>query len=402
MRVQIVSETARHPAGTMTEAENLPEIRGHILVVDDERTFRTLHRTILAKKFDVITAESGTECLDLCTTCMPDLILLDIEMPDMNGIDVCRKLRKTSNVPVIFATGHHSMEEHMSAYDAGANDIIVKPVSSEILLRKVTLAVQQHHQTRHLNQEKDDLQRMAMSFLSDIGQSGGLLNFMRASLVCRSHQDLAQKLIETTRDMGLECSVLIRHEGGPTVLTPRGAPNSLEQAILEQAAELGRIFQFRSRLVVNYSRVSLIVANMPDEHEDGDRAGRIRDNMAILTETTEAMCENVDMRLESMARAERMQIALGGAVQAIENLRTRTLSLQGDTRLLLQQLVDEIEKSYSWLDTSQAQESALSSIMDSMVQRILALLTERGDLDSQFDEILVALNGNPDTAIEMF
>ena len=117
------------------------EITGQVLIVDDSPPIRAMHRGILAKQFDVLTASSGTEALDMCQKRMPDLVLLDIEMPDMDGIDTCRQLRARSSVPVIFATGHESIEEHMKAYDAGGNDIVVKPVRKEILLRKVALAI---------------------------------------------------------------------------------------------------------------------------------------------------------------------------------------------------------------------------------------------------------------------
>lgn len=376
---------------------------GRVLVVDDNNTTRFTHRALLAQRFDVLTASSGQEAIDICRKAIPDLILLDIEMPDLNGIETCRRLREWTDVPIIFATGHESLEEHMKAYDAGGNDIVVKPVQSGILLRKVGLAIRQHKAETQLSKEKDSLQQMAMGFLSTAGHNGALLNFMRGSVGCRSHHDLAQKLFDTASELGVNCSVMIRHEGGPTFITPHGDASDMERAILEQSASMGRIFQFHRRLVTNYDRVSIIVANMPEEADDPEQAGRIRDNIAILAETTEALCDNVDMRLESMQRAEQMQVALGSAVTAVESLREKYLLMLGDTRMLLQELVSKVEKRIGWLGATQAEEAELTGELDSSIQGVLGLLAEGGDFDQQFDQVIGALRGgNSQTMIELF
>jgi DNA-binding response OmpR family regulator len=374
-------------------------ITGQVLVVDDVPSIRTAHRGILAKQFDVLTASSGTEALAMCHERMPDLILLDIEMPDMNGTETCRQLRTWSSVPVIFATGHETIEEHMKAYDSGGNDIVVKPVSAEILLRKVALAIQQHRTAACLVEEKDSMQRMAMSFLSTMGQSGALLNFMRASVTCRTHLSLAEKLLETTSDMGVQCSAMIRHEDGPTVLTSHGEPSPLELAILEKSAAMGRIFQFKRQLVVNYDHVTLIVSNMP---EDDGEAGRLRDNITILAETTEGLSEIVGMRLESMRRAEQLQIALSGADHAISDLRSNYAQILSDARMLTQELVDNIERSFCVLDTNEAQEREISQTMDHSVQRIFSLLVTAGNFDQQFNEVLRTLRQGSGDNLELF
>ncbi|MDP2751955.1 MAG: hypothetical protein Q8O31_05035, partial [Rhodocyclaceae bacterium] len=144
-------------------------------------------------------------------------------------------------------------------------------------------------------------------------------------------------------------------------------------------------------------------ANMPGEAEEPERAGQLRDDIAILAETTEALCDNVDMRQESMRRAEQLQVALGGAVATIEALRNKYLRTMGDTRLLLQELVENVERRYGALDTNQEQEIAISETMDESVQRILSLLSGEGNFDEQFNHVLDALRGgNEQNEIELF
>jgi DNA-binding response OmpR family regulator len=372
---------------------SLNEVSGRILVVDDDPTARTLHRSILAKQFDVVTASSGSEALDICKNSLPDLVLLDIGMPDFDGIATCRKLRETSSIPIIFATSHESLEEHMMAYDAGGDDLVIKPMRSELLLRKAAVAIRNYRAHSDATAEKKSLQRMAMDFLSNLGQTGILLNFTRASVACRSHLALAQQLLEATSALGVNSSILIRHRDGSTVLTSHGEPTSMERTILEQSSKLGRIFQFQKRLVVNYDRVSILVSDMPAGDEADDAAGRIRDHIATLCETAEALCDNVDMRLESTHRAEQLQIALVEAVRAIDALRLDYDTTFCDVRLLLLELTEKVEKTYSWLETNQKQENAISTTMATSVGSILSTLARQSDLEKKFAHVLEQLRG---------
>jgi len=378
-------------------------VTGTVLVVDDVATTRALHRGLLARQFDVLTASSGAEALETCRRHRPDLMLLDISMPGMDGVEMCRRLREWSDMPVIFATSHETLEEQMRAYDAGGNDIIVKPVKQQILMRKVALAIRQHQSTHALVEEKRNLHHMAMQFLSSVGQNGTLLNFMRASVACRSHEQLANKLFDAVRELGLDCSVMLRHADGATYATAGGEASPIEQRILEQTASMGRLFQFKRRLAVNYDHVSIVVSNMPDDEENADEAGRQRDNMAILAEITEALCENVDMRRESVQRAEHLQVAWGGTVAAVESLRGNYLKMLGDTRILLHELVSKVERGFHWLGASEPHEVKLSADLNESIQSILGLLAEGGDFDQRFEQVIDSLRKtSPAEDVELF
>jgi DNA-binding response OmpR family regulator len=389
----------------MLDLDNICDAGGadRVLVVDDDPAIRALHRGLLAKQFDVITAESGEKALEICRQTGPDLILLDIDMPGLDGIETCRRLREWADIPVIFATAHENLDVHMQAYDAGGDDIITKPVHSEILLRKAAAAIQMRRKLLSLAEEKASMQQMAMSFLSSMGQNGILLNFIRASVTCRDHKTLARKLLEAASELGGQCSVMIRHPEGMTFLTADGEPTDLERAILEKSAEMGRLFQFKRRLVVNYDHVSLLVANMPEEGEDPEQAGRLRDNIAILAETVEGLVDIVDTRIESMRRADQLQTGLSAAESVIESLRDRYRIALNDTHVLLLQLVSEVEQTYSWLGINQEQEEAISKAMDGSVQRIIALLTEQNDFEEQFQDVIRTLRGSRSQSdIELF
>ncbi len=372
---------------------NAPDAPGRVLIVDDDKDILMLHRIWIAGKFEVVTALSGEQAVQICKERLPDLILLDVNMPDMDGYDTCRELREFTDVPIIFATANEQMEEHMKAFDAGGDDIIVKPAVKEILLRKVSLAIQRRNQQLKLKSESDNMQSMAMSFLSAIGENGVLQKFMKASLTSITPKELGQHLVEAIKDFGLECCVLIRDHKSSTMLTTQGNPSAIEISILEQSVNMGRFFQFKNRMAVNYDRVSVIVTNMP--MDDVEKSGRMRDNITMLTEMTDAMCENVDMRQASILRAEQLQLALSTAVKSVESLDQNRQSAQLDLRLILQELIDNIERSYSWLATTRDQEKYINDTMHYSVDRALALLETSGDqYDAGFLRILDTLRGN--------
>lgn len=364
---------------------------GRVMVVDDDRTTRAVHRAILATHYDVITAGSGEEAVEQCRIHTPDLVVLDVMMPGMNGYETCRKLREFTSVPILFVTGSTSLDENLEAFDAGGNDIISKPVNRDLFLRKVGVVIHQYKAAASLAEEKHALERMAMGFLSSVSQSGVLLNFMRNSVACQDYRELASQLLTATRDLGLECCLMIRHEGGEVTATDRGEPSPIEVSILNNAAEMGRLFQFKTRLVVNYDRVSIIVSNMPSESAEAERSGILRDSLAILAETAEALAINVDIRQAANKRAEQLQLALSEAESVLVSMGEQHRVMLLDIRLLLQELAESIEKSYSWLDTTQAQEATISTTLDQSIKRILGRIQTGGNFDEQFSQVITAL-----------
>lgn len=364
---------------------------GRVMVVDDDHATRALLRAILAARFDVVTAGSGEEALEQCRIHTPDLVVLDVPMPAMTGFETCRRLREFTSIPIIFVTGAASLDESLEAFDAGGNDILRKPVTPDIFLRKVGVLIHQYKAAASLAEEKQALERMAMGFLSSVSQNGVLLNFMRGSVACQDYHELADHLLTATRELGLECCLMIRHQGGTVTATDGGEPSPIEISILNNAAGMGRLFQFKTRLVVNYDRVSIIVSNMPDETTQTERAGILRDSLAILAETAEALAINVDIRQAASKRAEQLQIALGEAESVLMSLGEQHRVMMVDTRLLLQELAEAIEKSYTWLDTTQAQEAAISATLDESIKRILGRLHSGGNFDEQFSQVISAL-----------
>ncbi|MFJ9777586.1 response regulator [Kitasatospora sp. NPDC101157] len=109
----------------------------HILVVDDEPALlRTLRINLQARRYSVLTAATGQEALDSAGQAPPDAVLLDLGLPDLDGVDVIEGIRSTLSVPIIVLTGRDGIEDKLRAFDAGADDYVTKPfIVDELMAR---------------------------------------------------------------------------------------------------------------------------------------------------------------------------------------------------------------------------------------------------------------------------
>lgn len=126
----------------------------HILVIDDEQQILRALRTILTEKdFKVTTASRGEEGLALAATHEPDLVILDLGLPDMDGVEVCTRLREWTQCPVIVLSVRDSERDKVAALDQGADDYLTKPFGIEELLARVRVALR-HAASRKGEQSK--------------------------------------------------------------------------------------------------------------------------------------------------------------------------------------------------------------------------------------------------------
>ncbi len=117
----------------------------NILVVDDEPQIRRVLRSTLSARGYVITeAKTGEEALEWMRKEPPDLILLDMNMPGIGGIEACREIRRGSDAPIIMLTVRNAERDKVAALDAGADDYVVKPFGIEELLARIRAALRRY------------------------------------------------------------------------------------------------------------------------------------------------------------------------------------------------------------------------------------------------------------------
>lgn len=113
-----------------------------ILVVDDEREIvRALARSLAAHGYKVFTANSGEEAVEMVSQYRPDLLLLDLLLPGISGLEVCRRVRTASNVPIIVISAKETEHDKVEALDLGADDYIQKPFGINEVLARIRVAL---------------------------------------------------------------------------------------------------------------------------------------------------------------------------------------------------------------------------------------------------------------------
>ncbi len=128
--------------------------RYKILAVDDEqRMVRFIQLNLEQDGFEVVTAYNGKEALEQVRTQLPDLILLDIMMPDINGFDVLKKIREVNNVPVIMLTAKGEEDDRIQGLELGADDYITKPFSPRELVSRIRAVLRR---TKSFNEDEVD------------------------------------------------------------------------------------------------------------------------------------------------------------------------------------------------------------------------------------------------------
>lgn len=126
-----------------------------ILVVDDQPVNIQIIHQMLNADYQIFMATSGAQAISLCQSNPPDLILLDVVMPELDGVATCRLLKQQpelAHIPVIFVTGMQSLEEEVVCWEAGGADFVLKPVNAVTLKHRVKTQVKLLQQARLLQQ----------------------------------------------------------------------------------------------------------------------------------------------------------------------------------------------------------------------------------------------------------
>jgi two-component system KDP operon response regulator KdpE len=189
--------------------------KGNILVVDDEpQITRVLKTTLLSHGYAIRTATDGQEALQVMKTWSPDLLITDLRMPNMDGLDLCRQVRAKSQIPIIVLSVRGEERTKVEALDAGADDYVTKPFSTKELLARVRAALRRAS-------VKDELEKK----LIEIGD-------FRIDLETRDVQVKGRSIHLTPKEFDL--LVYLAHHAGKVVthrvlLSAIWGDNSVEQ-----------------------------------------------------------------------------------------------------------------------------------------------------------------------------
>lgn len=179
-----------------------------LLIVDDEPQNLAVLRQILAPYYGLAFARSGRDALIAVEKHLPALVLLDIQMPDMNGYEVCRAIKsnpRTEHIPVIFVTGHADVGNEAEGFDAGAVDYIVKPVSPAVVKARIATHLSLVRITRLEQSYRDAIYMLGTAGHYNDNDTGDhiwrMAAYARALAICAGWDKAACDMLELAAPM---------------------------------------------------------------------------------------------------------------------------------------------------------------------------------------------------------
>ena len=293
----------------------------YIMFVDDSVSMQKIVESVLVEDYEVLCASGAKEALSAMDRRVPDLFLLDIEMPEVDGYElaqVIRGRRDGTKVPIVFLSSMNTEKVIVKSYEAGGTDFITKPIIGDELKAKISIALTTSNKVKNAklnDQEVDSAKSVALDAMRSAADLGQLLGFIQGTYTCKNFDSLGHKLLDILAAYGLVAVVELRTPKKKYQYSHSDAVQPLEQSIIDRFREEKRIMDFNNRTLINYADVSLLIKNMPIDDEN--RYGQLKDVLATLAQASEPMILSLflkkqmdSQRLKLLTMAEMTQSSL--------------------------------------------------------------------------------------------
>jgi len=368
--------------------------KAYILGVDDEPVNRIILEEFLEDAFEYKIVSSGEECLKAVKDKKPDLILLDVSMPGIDGLETCNLLHsepETETIPVIFVSALASPEERIAGYEAGGDDYVPKPFTKNELLSKIQIALKNRQAIEEISRTAEYATSAAMTAMTNAGELGALLQFLRESFLCNDFDSLAKCMWTAISSYGLSGNILINESTGNThFYTSDGIERPLEEKIMLQMKNNGRIVEFGSRNIYNALKISLLIRMMP--MDELDKCGRLKDHLAIFIEGADARIDGIGTQQKLAERHQALSNFIMLARETLTEIDTQHRIQRKDNVQLLSDLVQDVEASFIQLGLTEEQEEQLLRMVSSTEAKTDSLYEKGLRIDAKFDQITKYMN----------
>ncbi len=345
-----------------------------LFIVDDDIVARITLEAIFSKEYEVELFESAEACLERAIARQPDLFLLDVGLPGMDGYQLCRELKnrpETAGVPVIFVSGIDDLESRLHGYDMGGDDFITKPYSAAHIERRVATIREAATAMRRLLDQAAESDELVSLVLSNIDEYAILIQFLRALNTCADGREVAQAMLSLLRKYRLNGAVQLRLGGRELNIGEHGENNALEVSILNHVRKLDRIFEFKSRAVFNFEVITVMINNMPTQ--EPEVCGRIRDNLAIAAESANTKLLALQTAEDYASTRQGLGELLVAVRQAIEDYGRKYNRARYEGAILSREMLDDLVASFSDIGISFQQEEALENLIKEKTASLIDL-----------------------------
>lgn len=351
-----------------------------ILAVDDEPFNLEILEEILEGDYPLHFASSGQECLAKVEQIAPQVILLDVSMPNMDGYEVCRQLKSnpaTAHIVVMFLSARGSIDERIAGYNVGAEDYIVKPFAKEELKAKLNALFKVIDKRKDLEQQVEDATETAFNAMTNSSEMGSIVQYIENIGILDSPEALAKALISCIKGFSLKSCVAFRYNDKVTHFSSEGACSPMVIELFELLQVKGRLYEFSPRILVNYPKISLLILNLPVD--DQDKMGRIRDHICFIVSVTEQQLDAILTKRKLQYQRMQLQRAFSLVRDKFEDL-VGVLNLSHEmNEAIFRDLQSEFEQRIPHMGLDDDQEQYIYKKVDDTILRSVAredLLTD--------------------------
>ncbi len=363
-----------------------------ILSIDDDRVTHRFVRRALEPDYEIFEAADGDEGLKIANEQQPDIILLDVEMPGMNGYEVCDQFRHTPHflsTPIVFLSAHSNLRERLQGYESGGNDYLTKPFEPETLQAKIRVLTESLEQQKALQKRAQEAQQTAYSAISTSSDLGQVVHFAELVATYTSLDSVGEAVLATSRNMSLSVVVSIRgleseHWYSANTVSP------LETQVMSLLKEEKRINDFGARTVVNYPFISLMVKNMP--LDDMERYGRIKDIVPAILATANAKIEAIHSALQLKHQSVDITQTLEGAHEILSNLIRLGNGYRQQIDQNLKDMFVELQQKLPYMGLEEDQEQYIVQRIDQSIMAVRDIEEQSASVTGQVDTVISDLS----------
>ena len=363
-----------------------------ILLVEDNEFAALVATQILSPEYIVQHVSSGPAALEAINLELPDLVLLDVEMPGMSGYEVCHTLRNDPNigdVAVIFLSGGISDEERLAGYEAGGDDYLTKPVLAAELRSKIRHELESYADRRKLKAQLNNAFSTAMTAMSSSSEIGSILQFIRTSYECTDYTALCIEVLSTLAALGFEASARINGKQGCVSYSHNSPCSTLENSVLVNMSTQGRLFEFGTRTSCSYKHITIIVKS--DPAIDSLRHDRMKDNLAFLAEGADACVVALDRNTEMSSQHAALLQLNTTATRALQEIELKHRAQSHRSNQIFTELQSDFDRSMINIGITQSQEEELAGFLLKAGRSARALYEEGLEINTHMKAILEKL-----------
>lgn len=365
-----------------------------IFVVDDDSMTRLLFESIFNDRYPVESFDSAAHCLERLDSESPDLFLLGVGLPDIDGYELCRRIKarpQTADVPVVFVSARDDLQSILAGYDAGGEEYVTKPFDVVAIYHKIENLRRIAAEKRRLAEQAQAADQLATLVCANLDDYAIVIKFLRALNECTDYRQIMETALRSLEAYRLEGAVQVRMRDFEQTLSKSGENWPLEIAVIDNVRALDRIFEFKNRAAFNFEHITILVTNMPVDNPE--QCGLIRDNFAIAAESADAKLTALQSFADNARTREEIHHLLAGIRSTIDTFASRYDEARYRGSEYTMRFLDDLLASFAHLGMTEQQESEILDMVKGRLNGLIDLYDVSGESQATLNKLGERLEG---------